>query len=150
VLIGYGGTAYVDIIGVGGGVYDRLREMGHGNVYEFNSSAQPYDTERFGNRRAEAYWHVRELAERSELDLPPEGEDDDLIAQLGAIQWKMRNGRIYIETKEEMEARLGSGVSPDRADALFMSLARGQGITAFEFTPNVEEEKTSGLRTRPM
>lgn len=138
--------AYVDVIGVGGGVFDTLVREGR-KVREHNSSHRAYDPERFGNRRAEIYWNMREMAENGELDLPPHGEDDDLIAQLGSIQWKIMGGRIYIESKEEMMDR--GMPSPDDADACVMALIKGANIKAMD-VPDDDKSETAGLMTRAM
>ena len=108
----------VDVIGVGGGVYDRMRELGH-PVHAFNSSEKARNPRKFKNRRAEAYWAVRSMLENDLLDL--DGEDEELISQLGSIKWKIDSaGRIQIESKEEMAKR---GISsPDLADAVVMAL----------------------------
>lgn len=141
-------SANVDVIGVGGGVFDRLKEM-RMTVQAFNSSESAWDSERFINRRAEAYWLAREMGERGELDLPEPGEDDDLIAQLGSIRWKVGNGgRIQIESKEDMKAR--GMPSPDRADAMIMALVQGANIKAFDIDESLDNTPTSGLRDRPM
>lgn len=140
-------SAYIDVIGVGGGVYDALRAKGY-PVHEFNSSERAYDNERFGNRRAEAYWHVRTLGENGKLDLPEHGKDDDLIAQLGSVRWKIMNGRIYIESKEEMKQR---GLpSPDRADAVVMALWRSATIKFIATDDEEDLSLTTGLLERKM
>lgn len=114
-------SAFIDVIGVGSGVYDRCAEWGL-NVVPFGASDLAYNPVRFGNRRAEVFWEFKEDLERGVIDLPPKGEDDDLYAQLGAIKWKLKNGKIYIESKEEMKKR---GLpSPDLADAAVMSAIR--------------------------
>lgn len=144
--------ADIDTIGVGGGVYDRLREMEFFEVRSYMGSERPTDTERFYNRRAEDYWYVRELADKGELDLPEQGEDDDLIAQLGSIKWKITpTGKIKIESKEEMKAR--GMPSPDRADAAVMALAQQARVVAFAGMNGDDESTatpTAGLRHRPM
>lgn len=114
-------SAYIDAIGVGAGVYDRCAEWGL-SVVPFVASEQAFNPARFGNRRAEVYWEFKEDLERGIIDLPEKGEDDELISQLSVIKWKLKNGRIYIESKEDMAKR---GVpSPDRADAAVMSMIK--------------------------
>lgn len=115
-----GSTAAIDVIGIGAGVFDRLREQGLPAV-AFNSAERARQPDRFANRRAEAYWTLREQLQAGALDLDP--EDDELAAQLCAIRWKVNSrGQVLIESKAEMQKR---GVSsPDRADALAMSLDR--------------------------
>jgi hypothetical protein len=109
----------VDEIGLGAGVLDRLREQ-RLPVVGFNSSrapTNPADVERFANRRAAAYWHLRELLEQGRIALPP---DKELHDELSATQWKVNSGgRVLIEDKEGLTVRLGR--SPDRADAVAMA-----------------------------
>lgn len=107
----------MDLIGIGAGVYDRLKEQGL-NVTGFDAGGAAYDSTRFINRRAEAYWGLREMFENGEADLDP--QDDDLASQLQSVKWFLDSrGRIGIESKKDMKKR---GLpSPDRADACMMS-----------------------------
>lgn len=114
----------VDTIGVGGGVYDRLREQNF-PVQAFVASeapTTPTNRKRFVNRRSEQWWNFRKQFEQGLIDLPPQGEDDKLISQLLSIRYVIRSdGRILVESKEDMEDR---GLpSPDRADAAMMACA---------------------------
>jgi hypothetical protein len=118
--------SHIDTVGIGGGVYDRLREQGF-PVIPFVASERPttaHSQVRFVNRRAEQWWAFREGLEQGLYDLPPEGEDDQLISQLLSIKYRIRSdGRILIESKEDMEKR---GLpSPDRADAAMQSTCGG-------------------------
>ena len=110
----------IDIIGIGAGVYDRMREQGY-NVYPFVASEQAYDPTRYINRRAEAYWTLREWFEEGLIDLDP--LDEDLAGQLVAIKYEFDSAtRVKIESKKDMKKR---GVaSPDRADCVAMCLQR--------------------------
>ena len=110
--------AAVDVVGVGAGVFDRLREQG-ASVSAFSSASRALDSTRFANARAEAFWHLREALEAGKLDLDP--ADEALAAQLGALRWRVdSSGRILIESKDAIRAR---GLpSPDRADAAAMAL----------------------------
>jgi hypothetical protein len=112
-------AAHIDAVGVGAGVYDRLRELKF-PVFEFNAGWKARDTERFVDRRAEVFWTLREQMQDGEVDLPPDGDDDELISQLGSLRFFLDSrGRIRIESKEEMRKR---GLpSPDRADAASMA-----------------------------
>lgn len=116
----------VDVIGVGGGVVDMLRHDNY-NVIPFNGSESPWDPVRFANRRAEAYWNMRELFEHGLVDIDP--NDELLLAQLGSLKWKLtRRGQILIESKEDMKKR---GLpSPDRADAAMMALSAFGNLVA--------------------
>lgn len=146
--------AVIDVIGVGAGVVDRLREQRVKGIVPFNASNAAHEPERFVNRRAEIYWHFREDLEAGLIDLPPEGEDDDLIAQLGAIKWSVDSrGRVKVESKDDMKKR---GLpSPDHLDAAVYSSVRGARSRTL---PNAELAKseqhdntmTGDLLTREM
>ena len=66
-------TAVVDVPSVGGGVVDRLVELGL-PVTPHNGGEAPFDKERFVNARAEDYWNLREIFETGNIDIDP---DDD-------------------------------------------------------------------------
>jgi len=108
-------VAKIDSIGIGAGVYDRLKELNK-PVVEMQSGASALDKERFANARAEWWWTLRERFEVGDIDIP---DDETLISQLSDIKYKVRsNGQIIIESKEEMKKR---GLqSPDRADTLML------------------------------
>ncbi|MDN3056860.1 hypothetical protein PH213_20360 [Streptomyces sp. SRF1] len=117
----------VDSIGVGGGVVDRLRELG-APVLAYTGAAKTKARTRdgewgFANVRSAAYWRLRELLDPAfgaELALPP---DDELLADLTTPTWDVTTGvppRIRVEPKEDVVARLGR--SPDRGDAVAMAM----------------------------
>ena len=115
----------VDAIGLGAGVFDRLREL-QVPVSAFIASEKPRAVPapgdpRFANRRAEAWWAAREAFEAGEVDLDP--ADEDLIAQLGSMRYRVdARGVIHIESKDEWKKRLGGDAgSPDDADAAVMT-----------------------------
>lgn len=113
--------AVIDIIGIGAGVYDRLNEQSL-NVVPFQSSEKAIQVNsdgsaKYANKRAEQFWHLRELFHNGLIDI--DEDDEELANQLGSMKWKIdSSGRIVIESKEDMKKR---GLpSPDRADALMM------------------------------
>lgn len=121
------GRAIVDVIGVGAGVFDRLREMKL-NPVAYAGSEKPKLLDRsktfsFSNSRSAAYWHLRELLDpefEPTLCLPP---DDLLISDLTTPKWETLPTvppRIKVENKDDVVARLGR--SCDRSDAVVMSL----------------------------
>ncbi len=114
----------VDVNGVGAGVFDRLREQDY-PVIAFNSAARATERDSSGqmsflNRRAAAWWRLRELldpASGADVSLP---DDDLLLGDLTAVHWKVSSGgRIQIEGKDGIRGRLGR--SPDTADAVAMA-----------------------------
>lgn len=118
--------AIVDVIGVGAGVLDKLRQDGH-SAHPFNASKgtkkrDMTGTLRFPNLRSAAWWNMRELldpANDPELALPP---DDELAADLTAPGWRDQGGKVIIEAKDEQRKQLGR--STDAGDAVVMSCYR--------------------------
>lgn len=107
----------VDVVGIGAGVFDRLREQDY-PVVGFSGGERAYRPDKFKNRRAEVYWGFRQGLEAGIIDLDP--EDHLLHEQLQSIKWFVdSSSRIQIESKEDMRDR---GVaSPDHADACVYS-----------------------------
>ena len=121
-------TIFVDEIGVGAGVVDRLRELGF-NVIGINVARPAQQSGMFINQRAEGYWELRRLLAENQLRLPPHLR---LEAELSDIRYFFASdGRIQIESKDDMKAR-GSH-SPDVADAVMLTVL-GQHSTFQFFT----------------
>jgi hypothetical protein len=109
---------FVDVVGIGAGVADRLREEGL-PVYEVNVAERARDAERFDDLRSELWWRVREWLESGEARLPRDGE---LLAELATVRYELTSaGRVRVEAKRDRKRRGLS--SPDRADALMMTFA---------------------------
>jgi hypothetical protein len=125
---GRDGRAIVDVIGVGAGVYDRLRESGARPLaYTGSASATHWRDSTSGkftavNVRSAAYWNLRELldpAQKPTLCLPP---DELMISDLTTPTWEITSGlppKIKVENKDKVVERLGR--SPDRGDAVAMA-----------------------------
>lgn len=110
----------IDTVGVGAGTFDNLRSWGY-NITGFNSAESPSkrrdDSFEFYNKRAEAYWDLRQRFIDNKLlilknDLP-------LIQELVQSHYEIRGKKILIEAKDEIKKRLSR--SPDRADSLVMA-----------------------------
>lgn len=112
--------AKVDSVGVGAGVYDRLKEQGY-PVLEVVGGGSPRDRERFLNVRAENHWGFRERLESGNIDLP---DRQMLISQLAGIKYTIQSDRrVKVESKEDMKKRGMS--SPDEADGVINAFAEG-------------------------
>ena len=109
---------FIDIGGLGAGVYDRLKELGHsGIIVSCNSGSSPLDQSRYVNRRSEMWGCMREWL----LDVPCQIPDsDELHADLCGIKYKFDSKtRLVMGKKEDMKKR---GVrSPDASDALALT-----------------------------
>jgi hypothetical protein len=106
----------VDDTGLGGGLTDRLRELGL-EVMAVNFASAPDHPEKFHDVPSELWG---ELAEGMKAGLVgPIPQNDALCAQLTARRYTYRNCRLKVESKEEMKRR---GLkSPDRGDALALA-----------------------------
>lgn len=110
------GNISIDVIGVGAGVVDRLKEQGW-QVNAVNVGESPKDKEHFKNLRAELYaGAVKEWIKTASLP-----KDDDFY-ELANIKYKFdSSSRLQMESKEDMKKR--SLPSPDVADALMLTFA---------------------------
>jgi hypothetical protein len=121
-------TAIVDVIGVGAGVADRLREQGH-DVVAFNAGAATDATDSSGeltfvNKRSAAWWAMREYLDPtndSRVALPPDEETGGRLTQdLTEPHWGYDSrGKILIESKKEIRKRIGR--STDYGDAVIQA-----------------------------
>lgn len=111
-------TAAVDSIGIGAGIYDRLRELGK-KVIGISSANKAGEEERFYNCRAEMWWYVMEQIRDKKISWP---EDLELRRELSFVKYRVvnSNGRIQLDSKETTKETLGR--SPDRADAFVYGL----------------------------
>jgi hypothetical protein len=131
VLDRYGGRAVIDVVGVGAGVFDRLREQ-HATVVPFNAGAATKRKDSTGelgfvNVRSAAWWALRELLgdPNSEIALPP---DDQLTGDLTAPTWSTTSaGKYSVEKKDEIRKRIGR--STDDGDAVIMAFWQPEDTT---------------------
>jgi hypothetical protein len=111
----------VDVIGVGAGVLDRLRELGL-PAYGVNVGEVADDADRFSRRRDELWWSARDWFASRAVKIP---NDPALIADLTGPTYRLLStGKIQIESKDDIKKR---GIaSPDVADALCLTFAGGE------------------------
>ena len=108
----------VDVIGIGSGVCDRLREMGL-PVRGINVSESPALKDRFVNLKAELWWAAREWFSERNGHLCGDGE---LGAELVDVRYRFTSaGKIQVESKAEIKKR--GKRSPDCADAFVLTFA---------------------------
>ena len=113
-------AVFVDETGVGGGVVDRLRQLGHAIIgVNFGSKADgAVDGELVANKRAEMWCRMRSwLASGGTLPL-----DAELAADLSSVEYGYNvHNEILLEKKDEMKKR--GLASPDAGDALALTFA---------------------------
>ncbi|MEW5882082.1 MAG: terminase [Pseudomonadota bacterium] len=108
---------FVDGGGVGGGVVDRLRQLGY-DVIEVQFGSRADDPKRYANKRAEMWGRLKEWLKGGALP-----NDEQLATDLCAVEYGYAaNGdAILLERKESMKAR--GLASPDDGDALALTFA---------------------------
>jgi hypothetical protein len=155
----HGEKAIVDVIGIGAGVVDRLREIkkeskttGENLKYEvipFNASEHTDYKDSSGemefiNCRSAAWWHMREILDPDSdmyVALPP---DDSLTGDLVSPHWKMTSGgKVQVEAKEDIKARLER--STDHGDAVVMVFFDNNFLTMQNWTEALKK-RTQGRK----
>ena len=116
-------AVWVDEVGVGSGVVDRLNQLRYAIIRGVNGSVRATRPDLYANCRAEVFWRLRAALEKGEVSLP---DDDRLIAELSAIRFQYSaRGQIQIESKDETKRRIGR--SPDLADAVVLGFSDARG-----------------------
>jgi len=112
---------FIDVGGLGAGVYDRLRELDyHRVVMPVNFGSAASDQNRYYNKRAEMWGRLKDwLADPAGVEVP---DDDELHADITGPLYKYDSmQRVKLESKEDMRKR---GLrSPDVGDAAALTFA---------------------------
>jgi hypothetical protein len=126
---------FVDVGGLGAGIYDRLKEMGYGEIVRaVNFGGAPLEPPRFDdegreipgplNRRAEMWMKSKEwLEDVAGADIP---DSDSLHADACGPGYKYdSHARLVLEAKADMRRR--DVPSPDEWDAVALTFAEPVG-----------------------
>jgi len=135
---------FIDCIGIGAGVVDRLQEMGFDCVEGINVARSANNKDQFANLRAEL-WH--EMRDWFLQDLPVQiPNDPDLQKEICGLGYKYNSsGRLLIESKDEAKKR---GMrSPDKADSLMLTFSYGQHAGTNSYKPRTMPPQSSGMFT---
>jgi hypothetical protein len=107
---------FVDVIGVGAGVLDRLLELNLPAIGVNVAEATSID-DRYARLRDELWFRARKWLEKQNCKLFP---DEALLAELAMPKYAFTsNGKIKVESKDEMKKRYPR--SPDIADAFCLT-----------------------------
>jgi len=112
---------FVDKIGVGAGVYDRLIEMGYSSKVQCVSASEAAtNKDRYHNLRSEMWHRTKEWLEDSPAILP---DNPQLLNQLVSVGYKTNSrGALLMESKDDIKK--DGRPSPDLADALTYTFAK--------------------------
>jgi len=117
---------FVDVIGIGAGVYSALKHWGYGHIVRpVNFAGKSTDMDHNGNPkylnlRAQCWGRMKADMEDGDYEIPNE---DELAADLMAPGYHYNNpkGALQLESKKDMKSR---GVkSPDGGDVIAMTYA---------------------------
>jgi hypothetical protein len=108
----------IDENGMGGGVHDRMKELGD-NVVGILTGKPSSSPELFGMLRDEMFWNLKERFREGNIGCL---RDAKTVAQLATIELDYDSkSRVHVSSKEDFEKK---GIpSPDRADALCLAFA---------------------------
>ena len=111
---------FVDKIGIGAGVYDRLKELGYGDIVRGVNVALPaIDDDQYHNHRAEVWGRMRDWFAGRDVSIP---DHDPLQMDLLQPGYKYDSrGRYQLESKKDIKGR--GAPSPDLGDAIALTFS---------------------------
>ena len=116
-------TIYVDEVGMGAGVLDRMKEIDDIEAVGVNVGNKAKKTERFANLRAQMLDGLRKRFADNDISIP---DDAELISQLASLTYTFTSrGQLQLESKDQIRA--SSRQSPDKADALTLAFNSPKG-----------------------
>ena len=120
-------VTFVDGVGIGAGVVDRLRMLGH-DIVEVNAGNKPDDDEAYYNKRVEM-WDRMRIQMTAGMDIP---NDADLRKAIIGIEYGYNDKeQMRLERKQDMKKR---GLeSPDDGDAIAHTFAEMVGDSNMQY-----------------
>lgn len=116
----------IDDVGVGGGITDRLRELGL-DVNGIREGGQAEDSTRFANIRAEMFWKAADWIRKGGKLISNPG-----FMQLALVNYKENSSsKLVIEPKADLIKR--GADSPDDADSFSLTFAPSSQFEAGDF-----------------
>ena len=117
------GKIKIDVIGLGAGPVDRLKELADAGdfpqnieIIGVNVAMAPRDKKRFVNQRDSLWWQFREQLKEGNISL--KNMSAEALQEFCIPTYSMTSkGQIKIQPKEELRKVGSLGRSPDRADA---------------------------------
>ena len=110
---------YADDGGIGKAIIDKLVHMGW-TINRINNQSAAINKTQFGNKGAENWYRCKRIIEEGFFDVSM--LDSRLLEQLTSRRYKgsLSGGRLFLEAKKDAKAE--GRPSPDRADALILSM----------------------------
>jgi hypothetical protein len=113
---------FVDGVGVGGGVVDRLKHLGFPRVEDVNVGRKASDPRKYANLRTETYFRMKKWIEDQACFHSGFTMTNDFIEDVTSLTYSYDNqGRLKLDSKEDLKEK---GLpSPDVADAVALTFA---------------------------
>lgn len=111
-------AVFIDIGGLGAGIYDRLVELGYNDIVRsVNFGGSALNDAIYKNKRAEIWGEMREWLKEGKIE-----DNDELQASLTTPLYKFDSaGRVQLESKDDIKKR---GLpSPDLGDGFALTFA---------------------------
>lgn len=118
---------YIDSIGIGAGVVDRLHELGYEDiVVGVNVAIRAEEPEKYKNCRAELWDRTRDwLIQDMPVEIP---DSDELETDLCVLGYSYdSNDKLTIESKKDAKKR--GVLSPDTAESLILTFFAGEFVS---------------------
>ena len=120
---------YIDVDGLGGGVYDILYEEKYDMIVAIHNNAKALPDSSgltFANLASQLWWRAREMFIAGELAIP---DDEKLIMQLSTRKYSFTSKGLTVESKDDWKKRY-KGKSCDEADSVIYSLGNETRVQA--------------------
>lgn len=134
---------YIDCIGIGAGVVDRLHELGYTDiVVGVNVARKAEEPKRYKNVRAELWDRTRGwLIQDMPVEIP---DSDELQTDLTVFGYKYDSSdKLVIESKIDMKGR--GCLSPDCGEALMLTFYEGEYVSEGSYQPTKLPERHAGM-----
>ncbi len=110
-------ACFIDDCGIGGGVTDRLNQLGYSPV-AVNAGSRAMDSDKYANKRAEMFGLLRDYI-KNIVDLE---DDKELIRELEQVEYGFTNKQQILLVSKKIMKKMGFS-SPDTADSVALHFA---------------------------
>lgn len=127
----------IDGVGVGAGTINTLKEYGREVINVQGGPVPDGKEEQYYNMRAQVWWHLREDLRKGLICLP---DDEELKTDLITPKYTIQNGKILIESKDDIRRRIGR--SPNKGDcAAYWNWARKEKDSDGDYKLTILEDE---------
>ena len=126
----------IDMVGLGAGVYDRLKQLGYDNIIGVQAGEKAKNDRIYANKRIEMWTRMREWLVDGDIPEHDTELGEDLIAP--EYYFNSRE-QMLLEPKDDIRDRIGR--SPDEGDAFGLTFAVEHPVKRGEDSQYIEPEE---------